>query len=576
MQTKFTFIAILLFGMVIQSFAQTIVGTDPENKNVILEEFTGIYCGFCPEGHVIAQGIYDSHPEDVVLINIHNGFYATPTGSDPDFRTPWGAAIDGQAGVIGYPAGTVNRHLFPGWEQGSGTAMSRGQWEAGANQIMAEASYLNVAAIATINHATRELSVDVEVYYTGDSPEATNLLNVAILQNNILGPQQNGGMGDNYIHNHMLRHLMTGQWGVEISETTQGSLYSTTLTYTIPEDYNDVEVVLDDIEIAAFVTETHQEVVSGSKAIFAAENDNDIAVTEILFPNSDVCDGELIPQIEVRNFGNETLTSLDIEYTINNNESATYNWTGELHYTSSEIVVLPAIEFVGEPTNTLEISLTNPNGVPDENPVDNTAAIEFATAVETTGDVSMELFVGTAMASQISWALKNSMGEVIAAGDGYSNGDLIEMNLPVDATDCYDFFLYDSDGDGFQGYGFLKLYDGEELLVEVINNFGEVKNITFHADLGTSINQITNNNLCIYPNPAQESANIKYTLDNNSTVSIEVFSLLGTMIFETTPSIQSVGEQKFQLNTASLEEGIYLVNLKINTETITKKITVIK
>jgi len=32
----------LLFSVVVQ--AQTIVGTNPENKNVVLEEFTGIYC----------------------------------------------------------------------------------------------------------------------------------------------------------------------------------------------------------------------------------------------------------------------------------------------------------------------------------------------------------------------------------------------------------------------------------------------------------------------------------------------------------------------------------------------------
>ena len=51
-------------------FSQTIVGTDPENKNVILEEFTGLNCPNCPAGHAIGQAIYDAHPDDVVLINI--------------------------------------------------------------------------------------------------------------------------------------------------------------------------------------------------------------------------------------------------------------------------------------------------------------------------------------------------------------------------------------------------------------------------------------------------------------------------------------------------------------------------
>ncbi len=93
--------------------AQTIVSTSPENKNVILEEFTGIHCGYCPQGHAIAQSIQDANPNDVFLINIHQGGYATPGTGEPDFRTDFGDAIAGQSGLTGYPAGTVNRHIFP-------------------------------------------------------------------------------------------------------------------------------------------------------------------------------------------------------------------------------------------------------------------------------------------------------------------------------------------------------------------------------------------------------------------------------------------------------------------------------
>ena len=74
------------------AFAQTFVSTTPENKNVVLEEFTGIYCGFCPDGHVIGQGLHDANPNDVFLINIHTGGYSNPNGpNDPDFNTIYGA-----------------------------------------------------------------------------------------------------------------------------------------------------------------------------------------------------------------------------------------------------------------------------------------------------------------------------------------------------------------------------------------------------------------------------------------------------------------------------------------------------
>jgi len=576
MQKRFTFIAILMFGMAFQIFSQTIVGTDPEDKNVVLEEFTGIHCVYCPEGHAIAQAIYDAHPDDVVLINIHTGSYASPGSGEPDFRTPWGSAIAAQSGLIGYPAGTVNRHLFPGWSQGSGTAMSRGQWNGAANQIMATPSYLNVGAVATITPSTRELSVDVEVYYTGDSPEATNYLNVAILQNDILGPQTGGGSGNNYHHMHMLRHLLTDQWGVEINQTTEGSLYSTTLTYTIPEDYNDVAVILDDLDIVAFVSETHQEVVSGTMAVFAASSDYDVAVSEVLFPTSQACDGELSPRIKVKNYGGETLTSLDIEYAINDGDVAVYHWTGELHYPASEIVELPPIEYSGVETNDLVITLGNPNGEEDENPEDNTSDVEFGTAAETSTTVSMELFVGASMAYQISWELKNGSGEVIAEGSGYSNNTLVEVDLPTETTDCYDFFLYDSGENGFSAGGYLKLYDDGELFAYVSDELQDVYNITFHADLGMGINEITNKEILVYPNPVNNLANISYSLEQKSTVAIDIYSLSGTLVYETPIKTQNIGEQNIQINTTSFEEGIYFVTLNINGSTVIKKLTVIK
>ncbi|NQU33356.1 MAG: Omp28-related outer membrane protein [Bacteroidetes bacterium] len=287
MKRFFTLSVVILFS-VTYLFAQNIVGTDPENKNVILEEFTGIHCTYCPSGHQIAQGIQNANP-DVVLINIHTGSYAVPSGGEPDFRTPWGDAIAAQSGLTGYPAGTVNRHLFPGMSQGSGTAMSRGNWVAASNQTMAAASYANVGVESYIDVETRVLTVNVEIYYTDDSPESSNFLNVAILQDSILGPQTGGGAGNNYNHMHMLRHLVTGQWGLEITSTTTGTLYQNTLTYTIPDDYNDVEVVLEHLEIVSYLSQTTQEVISGSRGTVTLSGGPDPLTAEFVAEATEFC-----------------------------------------------------------------------------------------------------------------------------------------------------------------------------------------------------------------------------------------------------------------------------------------------
>lgn len=255
---------LLLYGLgVAMSFglqAQSIVSTEPQNKNVVLEEYTGIHCTYCPDGHRIAQGIADAHPGDVVLINIHQGSFATPGATEPDYRTPFGDALANQAGVNSYPSGTVNRHLFDG---NTKTALSRGSWSAAADQILAMSSPVNIGVESFFNETTRELTVNVELYYTSSSAVATNLLNVALIQNNVIGPQTGGGMGNNYVHKHMLRHLLTGQWGEEIATTTQGTLVTRTYTYTVPTAYTNIPCDVSNCDIAVFVTENHQEILTG-------------------------------------------------------------------------------------------------------------------------------------------------------------------------------------------------------------------------------------------------------------------------------------------------------------------------
>lgn len=259
----------LLFSFLMISFglavsAQSLVSTDPMPRNAVLEEFTGIYCQYCPDGHAIAADLLENNPGRMVVLGVHQGSFANPSGSDPDYRTDFGDGLAGQASVGGYPAGTVNRHEFDGMQQSGGTAMSRGSWGPASEIIMAEMSPVNVGIETSYEEATRELTVNVELYYTGDAAEASNFITVAITQNHVFGPQTGGGAGDNYEHMHMLRHFVTGQWGDEVSPTTEGTLIEKTYTYTLPEDIREVPLVAEDCEVAVYVAETTQEIITGN------------------------------------------------------------------------------------------------------------------------------------------------------------------------------------------------------------------------------------------------------------------------------------------------------------------------
>jgi len=251
----------LMLSLSILTQAQTLVTTQATNKNAVLEVFTGIHCQYCPQGDVIAETILENNPGRAAVLDIHQGSYASPSAGEPDYRTPFGDAIANQTGLTGYPSGTVNRHVFTG----AATALDRGDWTPDCNLVMSQTSPVNLGVTSDFNAATRLLTVHVELYYTANSAVASNFINVALIQDHVFGPQTGGGAGNNYEHMNMLRYLVTGQWGDEVTTTTQGSLVERTYTYTVPAAYISIPCVAENCRIVAFVTQNHQEILTGDR-----------------------------------------------------------------------------------------------------------------------------------------------------------------------------------------------------------------------------------------------------------------------------------------------------------------------
>lgn len=347
--------------------AQNFVSTTAENKNVVLEEFTGIYCTYCPDGHLRAQNLYNANPNDVVLVNIHVGSFAAPSAGDPDFRTSFGTAISGQSSLTGYPAGTINRRPFSntgpqsnpsGTGQGNCatcTAMSRGYWANSASIVLGEGSNVNVANQSSIDLGTSDLTSVTEVYYTGNSAQATNYLNVVLLQDNVPGPQTGANFnpsavlpnGD-YNHMHMLRHMLTGQWGQTINTTSSGHFEADSINYTIPASYTGVAVSLTDMTVAVFVTETQQTVTTGANATMnyiMPPNALDVSTSSANFGVANYCTNgtSWTPSFTVVNETANAVTSVQAQYTVNGGTPVSINDSGfSLNQNDTRVVTFPA------------------------------------------------------------------------------------------------------------------------------------------------------------------------------------------------------------------------------------------
>lgn len=336
---------ILLAGLCFAAFhasAQQWVSTTPQKRNVVLEEFTGINCTWCPAGHVIANEIEASNPGRVFLINIHSGSFAAPSAGQIDLRTPAGNAIDAAAGITGYPSGSVNRNTSP-WGQG------RNLWSSQASAILNESSPVNVYVKAFVDFTTRELTTEVEVYYTSASAQSKNYLTVALTQDGILGSQIDGSNANPgnfvnglYKHNHALRQLLTsGNFGEVIDTTTKNYYKYKKIVTTIPASYNNIEAVLNKLNVVAFVTESAggSKILSGygAKVDFDPNLKTDLALKDLTVMPSGYCFTTVNPKIEVTNNLDATVTSFDVTATINGVQT-TKTFTGSLAKNQTTIV----------------------------------------------------------------------------------------------------------------------------------------------------------------------------------------------------------------------------------------------
>ena len=579
---------ILLSVFVLGSFlssAQTNVSTTPENKNVVLEEFTGISCPYCPDGHAIAEGIKNNNPGDVMLINIHTGGYATPQGAGTDFRTNYGSALATNASVSGYPTGSINR---------VGPSMSRSDWSSSTAAQLSQPSPVNIWSEAIIDMGTNTLTVNVEIYYTGSQTATSNKLNVAVLQNNIEGPQSGGAQynpsailsNGNYNHTHMLRHLMTGQWGDDITNVTQGNFETRSYTWNMPSNINGVDFDPTNLEIVSFIAEGQQNILTGN-----------YANTSIVFPNSydayysestcsdAVCGTDVSPEVTFKNYGNVVLTSLDIEYSINGGANNTYNWTGSLNSGATQTISLPSVSFSPQANNSVNVTLNNPNGNTDQNTSNNsgnTSFAHFASAGQVTSGISagqVSVAITTDMyGSETTWKIISENGTILGSGGPYSNlsgpGTTSQPTeyANINQNECYSFIIEDSYGDGMNGQygsggytvtdsdGNIIAQGGADLASMADFTFSEQENFETEST-SVSVNEL-NNTIEIYPNPVKNKLHINGEFDI-----VKLYDVYGKLVYQ---------GSDHTIDTENLSNGIYITNIDLNNNTITKRVTISK
>jgi hypothetical protein len=367
--------------------------------------------------------------------------------------------------------------------------------------------------------------------------------------------------------------MVPSQFGTNL-DFSGGNLQQVNLQFSLSQDW-----IPENCELVVFVQDNStKEILQGVNMAlldFPPEYSNDAALLNVANIGEENCTGELDPVITIRNHGAVPLTSLDVNYSVNNGDVMTYQWTGNLDYLNIEEISLPTISFAVEDENDLVVETLNPNGNPDEYSDNDMLSNTVVRATYTPQLVNLILRTD-ANPEETTWEVVDYEGTVLYSGGPYTNsGEMINEEFELTDAGCYIFNIYDTGGDGFMSPGFFMLYYGTNNSIAQGTNFGFAKMVQFNADDAVGIDeQINVEGLVIYPNPVSGNANVSFHLASAQDVSVMVYNTIGERVFDQGARMMNAGSHTIQINGSNWSPGVYFVRILAGTTVTTEKITV--
>tara|TARA_B100000902_G_scaffold277742_1_gene263550 strand:+ start:10493 stop:12745 length:2253 start_codon:yes stop_codon:yes gene_type:complete len=279
------------------------------------------------------------------------------------------------------------------------------------------------------------------------------------------------------------------------------------------------------------------------------------------------------PKIIIQNSGSTTLTSLKIEYWINNNtQKEMYDWTGSLDFLESDTVILPDpsalwSNLIENADNEFFAEISLPNGTNDSYLFNNLSKTKFRPAPILPPIFTIWTKTNSGVVSswtnesETSWEIFNNDGLLeYASPIFYSNTqyrDTVEFS-----PGCYTLKVTDTDDDGLDfwanndGIGYLKLREiGASWLHTFEPDFGRSINYEFRVDEILSINQ-ENIDYEVFPNPSRNTIIVNSTLKNIDNINIR--DNLGRIII----NIPIDGPLSYvQVDVSNLSKGVYYISI---------------
>jgi hypothetical protein len=216
-------------------------------KKVVVEKFTGEWCGSCPPSSMFFDAMADKHGSKFIGVGIHAGSgadrYKDNQACKDMYNFHWRVTNKPGNTSVGFPNVMFNRGkslmtqtVFNGYKNS--------EWEGQLNKELAKPAKCGLAITSKVEGTNLVVNVS---YHLKEALDGEHAVTVLVLENGLDGSKQVSAQQP-FTHNHVLRGLLTNDNGYLID----GSVVGKTESF----EANDFDISAynkDNLEVVAFL-----------------------------------------------------------------------------------------------------------------------------------------------------------------------------------------------------------------------------------------------------------------------------------------------------------------------------------
>lgn len=510
---------------------------------VLVEAFTGIYCGYCPAaaggiGEMVKQGL------SVAPLAFHCNYY---TPADRDYAT---AETNGRGvnfyKVKGYPTVIIDGVSAPGVGGPASAYLSayetlKAEYEKRINvkspfevELTYEYdSWNKCRAKAVVKKVGECASNDVRVF-------------IALTESHI---PENWGGGWTEL-NAVVRDIVTSTSGVKLVGDTD----------EVVALFDVHNFKKENCELVAWVQnlDTNKEVFQAVKISIGTEvAEYDLGISSVEQVSTESCIGTMKPSFLIKNHGTQPLTSAVFNVTNDAGDKlGSYKWEGTLAQNQQTYFDLPEINFAG--SNEVTVEAVELNGdKEDKYTFDNKFIYDVVTPYVIPNDGILRFQLKTSEPENFSIDIVNDEGKTIETLT-FDKTNVIKKDYTLPEYGCYRIVLRNSQGNGIgNNTSFWGILDSKKGKIAVAEPgeylFRNEFNVEVLFDGTYAIEDVVAENVNIYPNPAKSVVNVSAENLNKVTV----YNSIGQVVYA-----QTADSDNMMIDVESWTNGLYYINLE--------------